>query len=279
MANYEKNDLEALIFLALQEDVSVGDITSEAIFRDEDNCEAVIVSKSKGIYCGNNVIQAVFDLLDPSVVIEFLAKDGEAVEKGREIVKITGSTISVLSGERTILNFIQRMSGISTKTSQFVEIVKGTDIKILDTRKTLPGFRVLDKYSVKMGGGTNHRVGLFDMIMIKDNHIKAAGSITEAVNLVKVRYQDKFRIEVETTNLDEVKEAVESNIDVIMLDNMDKEKMSDAIKIIDGKSEIEVSGNMDLQKIENIKDLNIDFISVGALTHSIEVFDLSMKFK
>jgi len=179
MSNYKKNDLEALIFLALQEDVSVGDITSEAIFRDEDNCEAIIVSKSNGIFCGNNVIKAVFDLLDPSVVIENLVEDGDIIEEGKEIAKISGSTISILSGERTVLNFIQRMSGIATKTEKYVKIVNGTDIEILDTRKTLPGFRMLDKYAVKIGGGKNHRIGLFDMIMIKDNHIKAAGSITK----------------------------------------------------------------------------------------------------
>ena len=181
-------------------------------------------------------------------------------------------------GERTALNFFQRMSGIATKTASIVSLVEGSTIRILDTRKTLPGFRLLDKYSVKTGGGQNHRIGLYDMVMIKDNHIAAAGSITAAVRKVREKWADRFRIEVETTTLDEVQEALASNADIIMLDNMTTPVMEEAARIIAGKAQIEISGNMNEARIREVKHIPIDFISIGALTHSVEAFDWSMRF-
>jgi nicotinate-nucleotide pyrophosphorylase (carboxylating) len=181
-------------------------------------------------------------------------------------------------GERTALNFIQRMSGIATRTNSLVKILDGTNIKILDTRKTAPGLRLIDKYSVKAGGGENHRIGLFDMVLIKDNHIAAAGSITAAVAKVREKWDSLYKIEVETSNLAEVREALECSPDVIMLDNMDKNTMREAVSMINKKSKIELSGNMDEAKLENLKDLDVDYISIGALTHSVKAFDFSMKF-
>ncbi|MCP4136248.1 MAG: carboxylating nicotinate-nucleotide diphosphorylase [bacterium] len=274
-----KETLQQLVLLAIEEDIKNGDITSEAIFFDETiRSNARIISKEEGIFCGSEVLQTVYTHIDPAVDITMLVHDGDSITKGTETVRLTGPTVSILAGERIALNFIQRMSGIATKTSRLVSLVKGTGIEILDTRKTLPGFRMLDKYSVFTGGGTNHRIGLFDMVMIKDNHIKAAGSITEAVRLVREKNGNRFKIEVETTNLDEVREAADLAVDIIMLDNMDKETMKQAITLVESRAKIEVSGNMDENKIRSIRDLNIDYVSIGALTHSVAAFDLSMKF-
>lgn len=280
MMDFENDDnLAVLIKMALDEDIKGCDVTSEAVFNGTEMSNAFIVCKEDGVYCGSKMISLVYHNLDDSIVIEHHIADGTVVKKGDVVASISGSTKSILIGERTVLNFIQRMSGIATKTHRIVELVNGTDIKILDTRKTLPGFRMLDKYSVKTGGGTNHRIGLYDMVMIKDNHIKAAGSISKAVEKVRLKWKDKFKIEVETTDLNEVQEAVDSQADIIMLDNMDKETMRKAIEIISGKALIEISGNMDAVRISQIKDLKIDYISIGGLTHSIEAFDLSMKFR
>jgi len=274
----DEQDLEALVSLAFKEDIKNGDVTSDVIFNKEDVSRAEIVSKEDGVFCGGEIVEFVYRRLSSSVNVELMVKDGTDIKKGQILVRIVGPTSEILKGERIILNFLQRMSGIATKTKRYVSLVENTPIKILDTRKTLPGFRMLDKYSVKCGGGTNHRRGLFDMVMIKDNHIKAAGSIAEAVRLVRETHGTSYRIEVETTNHDEVREARDSGADIIMLDNMDRENVSKAIRIIDGKSEIEVSGNMDEHKIREIQDLNVDYISAGSLTHSVDAFDLSMKF-
>ncbi len=277
----EKNlhdSLETLIDLAIKEDLAGCDVTSEAIFKDNDNSRAKIIAKDTGVFCGGFVVEQVYSKIDTSVVVKVLARDGDKLSKGTVAVELSGPTKSLLAGERISLNFIQRMSGISTMTSGFVELVDGTGIKILDTRKTLPAFRFIDKYSVKIGGGTNHRIGLFDMVMIKDNHIKSAGSITNAFNMVKAKWNDKYKIEIETTNLDEVREAVQCGAYVIMLDNMDRPAMIEAIEIINGVSKIEISGNMTADKIIALKDLRIDYISLGALTHSVSAFDFSMKF-
>jgi nicotinate-nucleotide pyrophosphorylase (carboxylating) len=270
--------VSTLIRMALDEDILTGDVTSEAIFDGTERSSAVITAKQDGIVCGGNLVAFVYKAIDPSVIVRQLLPEGYRVSKGETAVSIEGSTRSLLMGERTALNFFQRMSGIATKTAGIVSLVEGSTIRILDTRKTLPGFRLLDKYSVKTGGGKNHRIGLYDMVMIKDNHIKAAGSITGAVSRVRAKWNDRFRIEVETTTLDEVREALRSGADVIMLDNMPTSMMEEAAKIIEGKAEIEISGNMNEEKIREVKHIPIDFISIGALTHSVEAFDWSMRF-
>ena len=267
-----------LIRLAITEDISTGDVTSEAIFSGEEKSSAYIMAKQDGIVCGGDLVKWVYAELDPSVKVEQIVSEGVAIAKGKTVITIEGPTKSILEGERTALNFFQRMSGIATKTHSIVKLTEGTSISILDTRKTLPGFRLLDKYAVKCGGGKNHRIGLYDMVLIKDNHIKAAGSITAAVEKVRAKWNDRFRIEVETTNLDEASEAVREHADIIMLDNMDVETMRKATEMIGGKAKIEISGNMDASKIDGVRSLKIDFISIGALTHSVDAFDWSMKF-
>ncbi len=274
-----KEMLLPLIKLALKEDIGKGDITSEAIFTDNDKSEAYIAAKSRGIFCGGAIARFLYSEIDSNIEIQQLVDDGNAVEIGDIVLTLKGKTRHILSGERILLNFIQRMSGIATKTNEIVKIVTKSDIKILDTRKTLPGFRMSDKYAVKMGGGENHRIGLFDMVMIKDNHIKAAGSITNAVRKIRACWGSQYKIEVETTNIKEVEEALSTKIDIIMLDNMDKKTMCNAVNIINKKAKIEISGNMDAKKIKYLKDMEIDYISLGELTHSVSAFDLSMKFK
>ncbi len=270
--------LEKLLSLALEEDIGSGDVTSEAVFSGAERSDAVIRSKGKGIFCGEKVPGLCYEKIDAAVNVKTLIHDGAEINYGDELVKVSGSTKSILAGERIVLNFMQRMSGIATSAAYFSGIVKKSGVMILDTRKTLPGFRLLDKYSVITGGGANHRYGLYDMVMIKDNHIKAAGGIGKAVGMVRKTHGSRYRIEVETSNLAEVEEALISRADIIMLDNMDYRLMAEAVKKIDGNAKIEVSGNMDEEKIENIKDLKIDYISIGALTHSVKAFDMSMKF-
>jgi len=273
------HDILPIIRLALEEDIGTGDITTNAIFAEADRSEAVILAKEDGIFCGGDVAKLIFKEVDSGVRLSILKKDGKTVHKGENIVKISGFTKSILTGERTCMNFLQRMCGIATKTSRIVSALKGTGINVLDTRKTAPGMRLLDKYSVKCGGGKNHRIGLFDMVLIKDNHISAAGSITEAVKCVKSMYGRKYKIEVEASDIEEVIEAVKSDADIIMLDNMGKDTMREAIKIINKKKKIEISGNFDEDRLPDISDLKIDYVSIGALTHSVKAFDLSMKFK
>jgi len=272
------DEIITLIDLALKEDVAGGDITSEAIFHSGQISESKIIAKEQGILCGLPLAREVYRRIDPSIEMSILKNDGEEVKAGDEVVRFKGPTGALLTGERTLLNFMQRLSGIATMTARLMKILEGTDIKILDTRKTLPGFRLLDKYAVRTGGGQNHRMGLFDMVMIKDNHIKAAGSITEAVNQVRVKWNDRFRIEVETTTHEEVREAVLAGADIIMLDNMTTSAMEEAVEIIERRAEVEISGNVDEARLLEIKHIKIDFISLGALTHSVQAFDLSMKF-
>ncbi len=277
MRRYLKDkDIKPIILLALREDIGDGDVTSNAIFNGNGKAEAVIISKEDGIFCGGEVAKSVYEEIDPTVKVSILKNDGKKIHKGEEVLKIKGHTKSIFLGERTVLNFVGHMSGVATRTKNICTLLKGTGIKVLDTRKTIPGFRLLDKYSVKAGGGQNHRIGLYDMVLIKDNHIKAAGSITEAVNRVKKVYGKKYKIEVETTNLIEVKEAVKSKVDIIMLDNMKKETIKKAIGLINGNIKIDVSGNIDEKKIKQIADLKIDYISIGAITHSVKAIDLSM---
>ncbi len=265
------------IKLALNEDIQNGDITTLAIVDEEIKCKGKLVAKETGIIAGLQVFEFVFRLLDEEG-IEFNPnfEDGAEVKKGETIAEFSGKMRTVLSGERTALNFLQRMSGVATKTKQYVDLLKGTKVELLDTRKTLPGLRYLDKYTVAIGGGKNHRIGLFDMVMLKENHIKAAGSITSAVQMIRNRYGSEYKIEVETRNLLEIKEAIKSNVDIIMLDNMSIEDMKSAVKLIGKSAKIEASGNITVKNIRAVAETGVDYISVGAITHSVSALDISL---
>ncbi len=270
---------DQIIDLALEEDIRDGDITTDSIISPNENAGAIIISKADGIISGLPVAEKVFRKLDSGIHWKEHKSDGDPITKGDLIVEFSGSLRALLTGERTALNFLQRMSGISTATSKFVDAVKGYNVKILDTRKTAPGMRMFDKYAVKMGGGTNHRIGLYDMVMIKDNHIKGAGSITKAVEKVRANVEKEIKIEIETTNIEEVKEALAVNADIIMLDNMNLEMMKECVKIIDHKAMVEASGGINLESIAEIAETGVDFISAGALTHSVKALDLSQYIK
>lgn len=267
--------INRIIDNALLEDFDgAGDVTSEAIFTDE---KAVYILKAKdtGVVCGIDIFAGVFRRIDAGLQIELLFKDGDFIEKGSVAAKISGKIISILKGERSALNILSHLSGIATRTAE-LQSVAGNVTKVLDTRKTLPGLRALQKYAVKCGGGVNHRMGLYDMVMIKDNHIDGAGSITEAVRRVRERWGSKYKIEVETRNLDEIKEALDNNVDRIMLDNMDNVMIKEAYHLINKRCEIEVSGNMNAARLKEINEIGVDFVSFGELTHSVRVFDYSL---
>lgn len=278
MKRHELNrvEVEAIIDNALREDIGSGDITTESLFDGKIECRAAIIAKEAGILCGVDIAKMVFEKLDNS--LDWLKKksDGDKLQVKDVIVEISGNQKHILTAERLALNILQRMSGISTLTSLYVEKVKGTGVKILDTRKTVPGLRSLGKYAVTVGGGYNHRYGLFDGVMIKDNHIKLAGSISEAVKKVRDKLKDKFEIEVETQNLDQVREAVLVNADIIMLDNMSVDEMKSAVEIINGRAKIEASGGINLETVREVAETGVDFISVGALTHSARALDISL---
>lgn len=274
----QRSDIEALVNLAIKEDIGDGDVTSQAIFKASDVSQGVVTSKGKGIFCGSDVARIVYEIVDPAVMVTSLIREGDAIDNKYTVLKVTGPTISILSGERIVLNFIQRMTAIATRTASIIALLQGTSIKLLDTRKTLPGFRRLDKYAVAAGGGVNHRMGLYDMVMIKDNHIRSAGSITKAMQMVRNAFGSRYTIEVETENLDQVAEAVAAGADIIMLDNMDSPLMNAAIGLIQKKARIEVSGNITEERIQEIIALDVDYISMGSLTHSVTAFDLSMDF-
>ncbi len=272
-------NIDPLIEAGLKEDVNTGDITTDMLIPAHYQTEAVMKAKSEGVIAGLMVAERVFKKLDPNAEFISYLKDGDKVEKGQVICTIKGSYRAILTGERLALNFLQRMSGIATATSKFVEAVKGYKTEILDTRKTVPGLRLLDKYAVKAGGGTNHRIGLYDMVMIKDNHISVAGGIINAVNAIRPNIASDIKIEVETTTLEEVREALSVNADVIMLDNMDNATMSEAVKIIDGRAKVEASGNMTIERVREVASTGVDFISIGSLTHSVIALDISQKIK
>ncbi len=274
----QTKDIQTLVDLAIIEDIGGGDVTSKAIFSPEHSSNSIIRAKARGIFCGAEVARIVYEIIDPAVSVIQLVRDGDAIDTSDAVLAVAGPTISVLSGERIVLNFIQRMTAIATRTAAVISMLRGTGIQLLDTRKTLPGFRTLDKYAVKTGGGTNHRMGLYDMVMIKDNHIRAAGSISRAVQLIREHYGTRYMVEVETENLDNVAEAIASGADIIMLDNMDTANMKSAVEMINRKAKIEVSGNMTEDRIKEIIGLDVDYISMGSLTHSVTAFDLSMDF-
>lgn len=268
--------VDLIIENTLEEDLGSGDVTTDAIFSVDDTCEALIIAKEEGIIAGIPIAERVFQKLAPEVTVAQKLKDGEHVNPGDEILVIKGSIHAVLSGERLSLNLLQRMSGIATATSKYVAAISGYRTRILDTRKTAPGLRVLDKYAVSIGGGCNHRFGLYDAVLIKDNHIDFAGNISNAVEIVRSKYQSKFKVEVETSTLDEVREALKAGADIIMLDNMTVEMMKEAVRIINGKSITEASGGITLDTVRQIADTGVDFISVGAITHSSPALDIGL---
>ncbi|MCK9425490.1 MAG: carboxylating nicotinate-nucleotide diphosphorylase [Ignavibacteriaceae bacterium] len=272
-----QKEIERVILTALKEDIGTGDITTNLIIGKKQRSEAFFLAKEDGIIAGLSIAKMVFQKLDETIKWKSCIKDGEFVSAGTRIAEVKGSLRALLTGERTALNILQRMSGIATTTNSFVKIVNGTNAKILDTRKTVPGLRMLDKYAVKIGGGTNHRIGLFDMVLIKDNHIKAAGNITKAIAKIRKGATKKIKIEVETSNLDEVREAMKNKIEIIMLDNMTVAMMKEAVEIIAGKAKVEASGNVNLKTLRKIAETGVDYISVGALTHSVKALDISMK--
>lgn len=272
----KRKDYIHLIKAALEEDLhATGDVTSQSIFSLEENSFRLI-SKDSGILCGKEIFEAVFQEVDPEVKVDFKFKDGDKLKPKDEIAIVSGKVSSMLIAERTALNFLSHLSGIATKTAAFVAASNGKT-EILDTRKTLPGYRVMHKYAVKCGGGTNHRMGLFDLVMIKDNHADAAGGITKAVAAVRAKHGEKYRIEVETRNLEEVQEALDNKVDIIMLDNMDNQLTSQAVQLIAGRAKVEASGNMSLERIPGVAETGVDFISIGELTHTVKAFDFSLR--
>ena len=273
--NYLKN----LIENALAEDLGPGDVTSEATIRPESLSVAVMLAKQDLVLAGLDVAREVFRHLDPDIQFTSFAKDGDRVNAGTELAKLSGNTRALLAGERVALNLLQHLSGIATLTSKYVERVHGLKAGILDTRKTLPGLRRLEKYAVRTGGGRNHRFGLHDGVLIKDNHIKASGGITKALQNARKNAHHLLKLEVETKNLEEVREALEARADIIMLDNMPVDMMREAVKVVAGRALVEASGNVTLATVRAIAETGVDLISSGSLTHSAPAADISMKIK
>ncbi len=274
---------DKFIKLALEEDISSEDVTTNSVMPDYKKGEVQLICKEDGIIAGLSVFERVFTMLDPATEVKYTeyngrpVKDGDKVTNGQLLAAVTGDIRVLLSGERTALNYLQRMSGIATYTNKVAALLEGTGIKLLDTRKTGPCMRIFEKYAVKVGGGNNHRYNLSDGVLLKDNHIDAAGGVKEAIMAAKEYAPFVRKIEVETENLDMVKEAVEAGADIIMLDNMSPEEMEEAVKYIDGRAETECSGNITKENIEKIKNIGIDYVSSGALTHSAPIMDLSLK--
>lgn len=272
-----KLQADPLILQALQEDITSEDVTTNAILPKDCQGEAELLCKQDGIIAGLDVFARAFTLLDDKVWFEFFTKDGDEVHKGQKLAKVVGSMQAILSAERVGLNYLQRMSGIATYTHQVVSLLEGTGITLVDTRKTTPNMRVFEKYAVTVGGGKNHRYNLSDGVLLKDNHISAAGGVAKAIALAKAYAPFVRKIEVETETLDMVREAVEAGADIIMLDNMSHDMMREAIALIDGRAETECSGNVTKENIAALADIGVDYISSGALTHSAPILDLSLK--
>ena len=268
---------DELIKMALREDISSEDVSTNAVMPDAQEGEVELLSKQDGIICGMDVYERVFKILDDSVVVEKYVKDGDEVKKGQLMAKVRGDVRVLLSGERVALNYLQRMSGIATYTHEVAALLEGSKTVLLDTRKTTPNMRIFEKYAVRCGGGQNHRYNLSDGILLKDNHIGAAGSVTRAIQMAKEYAPFVRKIEIETETLDQVKEAVEAGADIIMLDNMDPATMKEAVKIIDGRAKTECSGNVTRENIVNIIDSGVDYVSSGAITYSAPILDISMK--
>ena len=272
-----KLQADPLILQALQEDITGEDVTTNAILPEDCQGEAELLCKQDGIIAGLDVFARAFTLLDDKVWFDFFVKDGDEVHKGQKLAKVVGSIRAILSAERVGLNYLQRMSGIATYTHQVVSLLAGTGITLVDTRKTTPNMRVFEKYAVTVGGGKNHRYNLSDGVLLKDQHISAAGGVAKAIALAKAYAPFVRKIEVETETLDMVREAVEAGADIIMLDNMSHDMMREAIALIDGRAETECSGNVTKENIAALSDIGVDYISSGALTHSAPILDLSLK--
>lgn len=272
-----KLQADPLILQALQEDITGEDVTTNAILPEDCQGEAELLCKQDGIIAGLDVFARAFTLLDDKVWFEFFVKDGDEVHKGQKLAKVVGSIRAILSAERVGLNYLQRMSGIATYTHQVVSLLAGTGITLVDTRKTTPNMRVFEKYAVTVGGGKNHRYNLSDGVLLKDNHISAAGGVAKAIALAKAYAPFVRKIEIETETLDMVREAVEAGADIIMLDNMSHDMMKEAVTLIDGRAETECSGNVTKENIAVLADIGVDYISSGALTHSAPILDLSLK--
>ena len=269
--------VDDVIKRALNEDISYLDTTTDYLIEEDAMGDAYLLAKAQGVLCGLEIAMRVFSLIDPAFTFQAQKQDGDRVEKGERIASLHGHTRALLKGERTALNLLQHLSGIATATAQAVELVAGTGATIVDTRKTLPGLRSLQKYAVTMGGGRNHRYNLSDAAMLKDNHIDAGGGITAAIGKLRGRVGHMVNIEVETRNLDEVREALAAGADIIMLDNMDCGTMREAVRINEGRAVLEASGGITAATLRAVAETGVDIISIGALTHSVKAFDISMK--
>ena len=272
-----QKEIEKLIKIGLEEDIGLGDITSRSILSPDDINVAEVLTRENIVLCGLNILKSVFLTLDPDIDFsDDTFNDGDNLKSNTKIISIKGKGIALLEGERVALNILQRLCGIATLTKEYVE--KANPVRILDTRKTTPGLRLFEKYAVSCGGGKNHRFGLYDAVLIKDNHIKAAGGIIKAVEKIKKNYNNSIQIEVETTTLSEVNDAIIAKSDIIMLDNMPLEDIKKAVNLIDGRASIEVSGSISIDQLNALSKVNIDFVSIGALTHSPKASDISMNF-
>lgn len=272
-----KLNADPLILSALKEDITSEDVSTNSVMPVPKKGEVNLICKQDGVICGLQIFERVFTLLDENTEVEFKAADGDKVKKGQLLAVVRGDIKVLLCGERTALNYLQRMSGIATYTGEVAALLHGTGIKLLDTRKTTPNNRLFEKYAVKVGGGNNHRYNLTDGVLLKDNHIGAAGGVKEAVKMAKEYAPFVRKIEVEVETLDMVRDAVEAGADIIMLDNMEHDTMAEAMKIIDGKAEVEVSGNMTKENLEKLAGLSVNYVSSGALTHSAPILDISLK--
>lgn len=272
-----KLNVDPLIMSALREDITSEDVSANSVMRRPQKGEADLICKEDGIVCGLQIFERVFTLLDEKSELDLSVKDGDAVKRGQVMAKLRGDIRAILCGERTALNYLQRMSGIATCTRSMADMLAEAGIKLLDTRKTTPNNRIFEKYAVRVGGGRNHRLNLSDGVMLKDNHIGAAGGVKKAVEMAKEYAPFVRKIEVEVENMDMVKEAVAAGADIIMLDNMTHEEMQEAVAYISGRAEIEVSGNVTRENIASLADLGVDYISSGALTHSSPILDISLK--
>jgi len=282
MLIFPAEDAKTLVRLALNEDVRTGDYTSLWTLPAEQVQTAKLIAKEDGVVAGLPIIELVFAELESKVKIETYVQDGDPVKVGTQIASITGETKTLLSGERVMLNFLQQLSGVATITNKFANLLKGGKTKVLDTRKTIPGFRTLQKYAVLAGGGSNHRMGLWDMVLVKDNHIAAAGGVLEAWNAVKKQNTQNLKVEIEVESLEQLKLLLGLGVNRIMLDNMSNDLMREAVKVAKESGdpvELEASGNMTLERVKELADIGLDFISVGALTHSVKALDISMRIK
>jgi len=262
--------------LRISEDIGSGDVTTDPIVNNHHSGKGQIVAKESLVLAGLDVAYEVFRTLDPTIVFKTSYKDGDHITKGSTILQLSGKLRALLKGERTALNFLQRLSGIATLTRRYVDRIAGTGVRLVDTRKTTPGWRPLEKYAVRMGGGYNHRFGLYDGVLIKENHIEAAGGITEAVTRIRTVSHHLLNIEVEVTNIEQVKEAIENKVDTIMLDNMGLDMITEAVALINRRALVEVSGGVNLETVADLANTGVDIISVGALTHSARAVDMSM---